>query len=407
MYDLSTIPCFTTFMSSGKIDEKFDKYYSSKSFNSKEDNKEYTILRYNKDLLTPDLITTYGLIRSAIFCENKLISFSPPKSLNMDTFLIKYPPKCPDVFAEEFIEGTMINVFCENNTSWNISTRNNIGGNVRFFSNSNKTFRQMFQETCTINGFDYEKLNPNYCYSFVLQHPENRIVVPFKTPQLYLIAVYEILQNNNEIKIQEKNIHELIEMNHLLEKNAFKVPTQYEFTSYTELVERFGSRNTPYNIMGVILKNSYTGERTKIRNPVYEEVRHLRGNQSKLQYQYICLRQTGKIAEFLNYYPEYKKDFSVFRDVIHAFTSQLHKNYISCYIKREQQLVSFSPQYKTHMYNLHQHYLNDLRSQSLFISNKEVIQYVNKLPPSLLMYSLNYNLRQRTIDIRKASIQDK
>jgi hypothetical protein len=40
-------------------------------------------------------------------------------------------------------------------------------------------------------------------------------------------------------------------------------------------------------------------------------VRHLRGNQPKLQYQYLCLRHSGKLPEFLKFYPEIIQDNKV------------------------------------------------------------------------------------------------
>jgi hypothetical protein len=156
--------------------------------------------------------------------------------------------------------------------------------------------------------------------------------------------------------------------------------------------------NTSYDILGVVIHNKTTGERTKIRNPVYEQVRNLRGNQPKLQYQYLFLRSEGKIKDFLKYYPENKQIFSTFRDQIHLFTNTLFLNYVSCYIKKDKPLIEFSEQYRTHMYNIHQNYLNDLREKKLFVTNVIVQKYVNKLHPSLLMYSLNYQMRKRNMD---------
>ena len=60
--------------------------------------------------------------------------------------------------------------------------------------------------------------------------------------------------------------------------------------------------NTSYHIQGVVIKTD-DGARYKFRNPNYEHVRHLRGNQPKLQYQYLVLRQSGKVKEYLQYYP--------------------------------------------------------------------------------------------------------
>jgi hypothetical protein len=154
--------------------------------------------------------------------------------------------------------------------------------------------------------------------------------------------------------------------------------------------------------MGIIVKNKETGERTKFRNPIYEEIRQLRGNQPKLQYQYLCLRHSGKLPNFLKYYPETKEEMSKFRDQVHMFTDNLHKNYISCYVKKEKALREYSDQYRTHMFKIHEHFINDLRPNGLYVTNTEVIKYVNNLPPSLLMYCLNFNMRKRNIDIIKS-----
>jgi hypothetical protein len=162
---------------------------------------------------------------------------------------------------------------------------------------------------------------------------------------------------------------------------------------------------TSYDIVGVVIHNKSTGERTKIRNPVYERVRNLRGNQPKLQYQYLSLRKEGKVGDFLKFYPENKRDFSAFRDQVHLFTQTLFSNYVSCYIKKEKPLIEFSDQYRTHMFNIHQHYLNDLREKKFFVTNTVVIKYVNNLHPSLLMYCLNYNMRKRNVDYIKVEAE--
>jgi hypothetical protein len=161
--------------------------------------------------------------------------------------------------------------------------------------------------------------------------------------------------------------------------------------------------NTSYDTLGVVIHNNKTGERTKIRNPVYEQVKQLRGNQPKLQYQYLCLRKEGKVGDFLNFFPEHKTEFSSFRDQIHLFTNTLYLNYISCYIKKEKPLIEFSDQYRTHMFNIHKHFLNELKEQKLYVNNTVVIKYVNNLHPSLLMFCLNFQMRKRSVDFIKSN----
>jgi len=399
-YNLSNIPGFTNTINTFEVDHNYEKYYSIVSYSTKA-NEKYNIIRYNKEFLADDIISTYGLLRSVILSGKQIVSFAPPKSISPDVFMNKYPSKNTTIIAEDFIEGTMINVFYDNiYGSWQIATRNTVGANVTFYKLSSKTFSDMFVEACQENNFHITTLNPRFCYSFVLQHPENRIVIPFKRSQLYLTNVYEIIQNDNNILINEQNMND-VNTRGLWHLSGVKFPNRYEFTNYSELIEKFGSANTSYDIMGIIIKNTETGERTKIRNPIYEEVRHLRGNQPKLQYQYLCLRHSGKMSEFLKFFPETKEEMSKYRDQVHMFTNTLHKNYISCYVKKEKPLREFPSQYRTHMFKIHEIFLNELRAKQLFVSNTIVIRYVNELHPSLLMYCLNHNMRKKMVDTIK------
>jgi len=368
-------------------------------------NSNYRVIRYDKNLLCFDLISSYGLCRSVIInSANKVVGFAPPKSLSADTFIKKYPDQKLDdcIVAEEFIEGTMINVFFDPTVgvagSWEISTRNTVGATSSFYkAPGSKTFREMFIEAAAECKLDINKLYTGLCYSFVLQHPENRIVVPFSKPDLYLVGVYLInnLQDNITVYFNDHQEYKYF-FDEL--KTTVKFPQKYDFNKYSELIEKYGSMNTSYDIVGVVIHNKSTGERCKIRNPVYEQVRSLRGNQPKLQYQYLCLRKEGKVKDFLKFYPENKSEFSAFRDQVHLFTNTLYANYVSCYIKKEKPLIEFSEQYRTHMFNIHQLYMNDLREKRLFINNTSVQKYVNELHPSLLMYCLNFPMRKRNVD---------
>jgi hypothetical protein len=403
--DLSVVPGFMNLVNDNKDTNNQDILKLNNVKCRSSNNQEYKIIRYDKHSLCIDLIPVYGLCRSIIVnASNKVVCFSPPKSLPSDVFMQKYPSNDDSsLVAQEFIEGTMINVFWDPNIgltgAWEIATRNTVGATSSFYKHyecKSKTFRDMFLEAAKENNLILNNLNKNYCYSFVLQHPENRIVVPFKYPQLYLVASYTIINSSDNVSIISYPL-DTIKQNNWVD-TTIKFPEIYKWTSYSELIDKYASMNSAYNILGFMIYNVKTGERMKIRNPVYEEVRQLRGNQPKLQYQYLCLRQQGKVADFLKFYPENKKQLSSFRDQVHVFTNTLYNNYVSCYIKKEKPLIEFSEIYRTHMYTIHQNYMTNLKPQNMHVNVNIVIKYVNEMHPNLLMYCLNHNMRKRNVD---------
>ena len=403
-YNLSEIPGFNELLNPDVVGNS--NVLKLNKIECKTNNSSYRVIRYDKNLLCVDLIPSYGLCRSVILnSANNVVGFAPPKAIHTDVFINKYPENEHDgeIEAEEFVEGTMINVFFDSTIgvtgSWEISTRNTVGATSSFFKTPHsKTFRQMFMEAAAECKLDINQLDKDLCYSFVLQHPENRIVVPFSKPQLYLVGVYKINNRPNNVTVDFFDVFNYTNIFRVDLGTSVKFPQIYKFAKYSELIEKYGSMNTSYDIVGVVIHNKNTGERTKIRNPVYEQVRNLRGNQPKLQYQYLCLRKEGKVKDFLKFYPENKKEFSAFRDQVHLFTDTLYSNYVSCYIKKEKPLIEFSEQYRTHMFNIHQLYMNELREKKMFVNNTLVQKYVNELHPSLLMYCLNFQMRKRNID---------
>ena len=379
-------------------------------------NQQYKVIRYDKNFLAVDLIPKTGLLRSVIINGNgRVVSFAPPKSLPWDSFINENPVKTDNIVAEEFVEGTMINVFWDSTAglsgAWELATRNSVGGEVSFFKNEktkeSKTFRTMFLEAAARNSFELNMLNPTFCYSFVLQHPDNRIVVPFKEAQLYLVAVYEICHTEGGVINVQPSDMDVVKKMGLWDQTSIKFPQVYEnWSDYCDLRTQYASMNTPYDVLGVVLRNNSTGIRTKLRNPVYENVRHLRGNQPKMQYQYLSLRKNGSVGDFLKYYPEYKKEFSFFRKGLHDFTRALYENYVSCYIKKERPLIEFPENFRTHMFHIHKRYLDELRPKNMFVTNSEVIKYVNEMPTTLQMYSLNYTMRKRRQDFISVEAND-
>ena len=314
-----------------------------------------------------------------------IYSISPSKSIDYRVFIQRYPNVDTNIIVEDFIEGTMINVYW-NDEKWEISTKTTIGGNSTFFGN--KTFKTMFDEAASVTNFNIDLLDKSVSYSFVLQHPENRIVTAFYKPALWLIEAYHISPDT----IYPLDTQSIIRSDPAFTYSQIRTPQIYSIQSATheQLYTYFTDESTPYNIMGVVIRNIITNERTKIRNPNYESVRQLRGNQPKLQYHYFVLLKEHRVREFLKYYPEYKEQFRSFEAEKDAYIRSLFHHYKSCYIRKEGPLNNYPTNYKTHMYKIHEIFKNVLRPHEKYVTIDDVINYFNQLQPPLQLWSINY-----------------
>ena len=194
----------------------------------------YDIFKYDKDVLTHDDYNKTGRYRSVIFSGNQLVVVSPSKSMQYPSFTSSYPIG-QSVVSEELVEGTMINLFFDPVLDENglaskdadgnyigkpeIATRSTVGGNVSFYQDdAAPSFRRMFLEACNEIDMDLDNLkfvkdDAWLCYSFVLQHPNNRIVKPVKKPNIYLIEAYEIRREEKSPYLDP--CHKVTKINHV------------------------------------------------------------------------------------------------------------------------------------------------------------------------------------------------
>lgn len=372
------------------------------AYTVRETDTMYNILKYDKEFMTPDSVETIGKFRSVVYKNGKLLCFSPPKSESPTTFGEKYK-NYKGCIGEEFIEGTMINIFFDKEKDdWEICTKSTVGGRNSFFRDGaityDKTFRYMFLAAAGEGNLDFDDLCKEYCYSFVLQHPDNRIVTLFNQMSVYLIACYKI--NNEDYTIQTI---EREEVKKYFSNSNVKYPKEFDRDIIDSLSCEMLTGVIDYNTMGIVVKHKESGDRMTIRNPNYEYVRKLKGNQPKLQYQYIVLRKEGNVSEYLKYFPEVGERFAEFRQQLHIYTQQLFNNYRLCYIKKTKPLIQYPQHFRTHMFTMHQEYLTELRQKNQFINKQYVINYINCLHPSQLMFSINFPMRQRQVETRAIS----
>lgn len=373
---------------------------------------DLTLLHYRKDILSTfeqDYDGTYSKYRSIIFDKNGImISCSPFKSISQQKFQQTYDLDNINVVLEEFVEGTMINVFHDGN-EWQISTRTCIGGSNTFYNNGvagAKSFKTMFEEVCRDVGFSYDMLDKDISYSFVMQHLDNRVVSQYQFNELVLIEAYKITHNEADCVVEFLDIQSL---QGSFTGSKVRFPMRFDkekYHEYNDVKKNFDIdiddtkinkssilQNVDTILKGVIIKNLTNGHRMKFRNTTYDYLAKLRGNQAKLEFHYMTLRKDKKISLFLHIYPEYEQRFMEFRDKIHNFTQALFFHYFKCFKERSIALKEAPYELRAHLYELHGKYINELRPAKKTMQFQDVKDYVNQLPEARLMYSLNFNTR--------------
>lgn len=383
------------------VNELIKKYVSSNGTEiTKKKHKNFMIIKYDKKQCLPNQYFKVGYLRSMVIDmdQEKIVCVGPNKSIPVEEIFSYSSPDetSHKINYEEFVDGVMINVFWDTtNEVWQYATRSNIGADIRFYlqSEGNKTFRTMFEEALAEDKIDLNVLPRCYCYSFVLQHPLNRIVSPVDKPHAVLVEAHEI--TDKIITLYPHGFTEADrELRALIDEHNIPIPEHYDYATLKEAKENHASRNTDYGCVGIILKNYATGWRSKVRNPVYEDVKALRGNSPKLQFLYLTLRHSGNVAKYLKYFDEHANEFQIFREQIHKFTHNLYVNYVDCFIKKKAHVNSYPHQYKVCMTDLHSKYLDELMPHGKHIHKGVVISYFNEIAPQRQMYLLNYNFRK-------------
>jgi hypothetical protein len=366
----------------------------------------YCIIRYDKSLIDMkniDNASTLGNMRSVIFSKNgKLVCYSPAKSIQLNDFQTDDYYSSSRPILEEYVEGTMINMFWDDySQSWEFATKNTIGCKKSFhyidFLQSepnlqpSKTFEDMFLEAYYYANLHYINFDKTKCYSFVLQHPENRIVSYISEPRLYLISCYKIEGNNvflddmNDIKQQ---VIELVNVKQF--PSVLRFPLKYENTID---VEEFRN-HSDYNIMGIVIKNQTTGYYAKIRNNTYMNVKEMIGNSPSLFSRFVSLYKRMKLNEYVSLFPEHHNYFYYYQTFLSNYINVLESYYHHIYILKNDINNYFSREKKQdvnmvyHLKNLHKKYLVERNTCGPNYKRVNVTEYVNNIDEANLYYAL-------------------
>jgi hypothetical protein len=299
-------------------------------------NEHYALVHYVKG--TSNLSLPHvRLFRSVVWdiVDNLPVSVTAPKSEDGESL----PTELGDFVVTPFHDGVLVGQFhCKYTGQTLIHTRTYFGGGNTFYSK--KTFGEMFADALAAEA---SLLSPHagQSFTYVLQHPENRVVTPVGRPRAVCVHVAHVLPDG------------VVESSPVWERAV----------SYRRgLHDTAGDVLARYNAGGpldqgvCVLSIGSNYKRFKVRKPAYNAIRMLRGNNASLDYTWLSLWQSATIHDYLKAYPEEKDRAYALMNLWKTATGEVFRYYEDVFKRHTLTMAQAPRKYKPLLYELHELY---------------------------------------------------
>jgi len=323
------------------------------------DGDPLVIFRYNRekaDLQNPTVRAFRSVIWDSI--TNRPVFVAPMKS---EATTVAPPPVYDATWAvEDFVDGVMVNVFKDPRSgAWRLATRSRLDADNKFYM---YTFASLFMSTWATmfpGGVDLSQLNPSFGYSFVLQHPANRIVVPVPLPMITCVEITSINSHGQLMVIPATP--------------PFPSPRRYAVTNGEQFAQLLAHLDTHEGVrsQGIVLRELGTGRRWKARTHTYTSTKRLRGNHSRLEYVWFDNMQKGTLDTYLALYPEERVGAQAALKQWSHLLTEIYNWYVHVFKVRDVPKDSIPSHYKGVLYDLHGEYIKRLAPAKLSLTWNE------------------------------------
>lgn len=208
---------------------------------------------------------------------------------------------------QQKIDGSKILVFWNKyDNKWQYATSGNLNAYKTNVGDFNITFGELFEKALHNNNnlikeqFEILLLS-DYCYTFELVSPENRVVVPYEQADLYFIGCRDITTFKEISPFEwEKSLCDYI-----------KTPKEYPLKTLEDCIKATEQMN--YNEEGYVVVDK-NWHRIKIKSPAWKMASHLKGEDTLSKKRILEIIVLGKEDEMLKIFPEYEEYFKEIKD---------------------------------------------------------------------------------------------
>tara|TARA_Y100000389_G_C17461788_1_gene522329 strand:+ start:925 stop:2073 length:1149 start_codon:yes stop_codon:yes gene_type:complete len=334
---------------------------------------KYLFLNYDSNYLCFNDYKS-RLYKSVIlsFPENKILSYSPPKTLKFELFCIQNQ-LTNTVVINEYIDGTFYHLFYDSRINkWELSLKDCL----TYDNKERNHFINILSGGVNNNLNDIAILSyipKNVSYSFIISNNE-----------IYLISAYYIHDTHlNNIEFIQQNTYEnwgiFNDVN-----SVIKFPKRYYFKDYNDLLSNINNCNN--SLTNKLILTNINGDRTTISSIEYKQQKITQHIHPNIEYLFLCLERIKQTNQYLSYFTSLKKTFIILKVKLEQFITLIHHYYIQYYIFKKRQMHNF---YYIHINNIHKNiYIPLLKHNKLCVTRKIVKEYFLNKNPHELQYIL-------------------
>jgi hypothetical protein len=289
--------------------------------------------------------------------------------------------------VEDFVDGFMMNAWVSKDTL-HVATRTRVGGDNTFYSE--KTFGQLFDEClektslkdrdglkACLEGLRAGENATSAFVSFVVQHPEHRIVAKVPSPMLFTVHTGCVM-GDGLLSISERSVNWPQELSSL--RIGTYTQKNFKNNDEVEVLLRNTAAQRGWRWQGLVFKDG-KGGRWRMRTPTYTLLRQLRGSESTVLERFFRLRAQRKVVDYLKHYKEESDEFWKYEECLRARTSDVFSAYVDVHKAHVVTFKELPEALRPAVFLLHSKWRDELRPKGFSVRLQNVIEVVNKLRP--------------------------
>jgi hypothetical protein len=289
--------------------------------------------------------------------SNRILHYSLQKAyegINEQDCKDSYTDQLPEKYEIEIAtEGSIIKTFYHNN-EWKIATSKNLNATFSKWG-SDKSFKEIFLETLSYENLKLDDLDKSFCYSWIIQHPENKISGDISVPFCIMI---------NKVNLETLEVTRTTD--------TYKVDKKLE--------------NILEEIQDVRCTNNYIvyledGRRIKLESLYRKKIKNLLGNHSNMKYSFIHCIKNGLEMDIIEAFPTQENLFNEILDKIHIATLEIHRCYMEVNVLKNRDF-EIPYKYNKTIKQLHWQYRQDFNK----ITKQKVYDTLINLPIKVILW---------------------